>query len=499
MSRFPKRLPVSLIPDQGSGMNAAANSGDIQDTFLVFKVSELTQRIKSTLEEQFSFVWVEGELSNVTLHSSGHCYFTLKDDASQIRAVMFRSSLRCLPCKPENGVTVVVRGRLSVYEPRGEYQIIAEAMEPLGKGSLQLAFEQTKKKLAAEGLFDQARKRPLPVLPQKICIITSPTGAALKDILKIIDGRFANISIEVLPVRVQGGEAPREIIAALETVNTLPDIDVVIVGRGGGSMEDLWAFNDEGVARAISACRVPVISAVGHEIDFTIGDFAADLRAPTPSAAAEIVVEKKEAFIALISTLTHRLRQGLSMGLHRCRSSLDLTRRGVVNPRKRLEDLQLRSDDLGQRLQRFVLQNLLRRKDSRRYTIERLLSLSPMEKIQRLRSELLNHCHTISLSMQWGLERCSITLDKAMALLDDASPLMILKRGYSITRTWPEKTVVRDTSSLYPDQILEIKLYKGFFRCRVEETSGNEEKVNEPGDPPPTTSLSEAHDHRKTF
>ena len=432
----------------------------------ILKVSELTHQIKDLLEDEFSFLWVEGELSNVTLHSSGHCYFTLKDTKSQIRGVMFRSNVGSLRFKPENGITVVVRGRLGVYEPRGEYQIIVTAMNPLGKGSLQLAFEQTKKKLQAEGLFDPSLKQPLPSLPQRICIITSPTGAAIKDILRVLDNRFANLTIDIIPVRVQGAEAPREITAALEAVETLSNVDIVIVGRGGGSIEDLWAFNDEQVARAIAACPIPVVSAVGHEVDFTIADFVADLRAPTPSAAAEMVVEKKEALVESIHILQHRLQQNFHHSLRGYENRFELVRRSLADPRKRLDDCRLRTDDLTQKVHQRVQHCVERQFDYVENLKEKMHYRSPKNRVARLETHLAGQSQTLLMRVQWKMERYTRSLEKSMAQLDAASPLNILKRGYSITRTWPDKNVVKDaTVVLSLEQTVKCETSSGRGAC----------------------------------
>src|SRR3990170_5310628 len=262
----------------------------------VLTVSQLTSEIRAVLESTLGEIWVEGEISNCRLWNTGHLYFTMKDGGSQIRAVMFRSAVRSLKFKPEDGLHVVARGRVSVYEPKGEYQLVCDQMEPRGLGALQLAFEQLKKRLQAEGLFDAARKRPLPALPRKIGVVTSLDGAAIRDIINVLRRRYANAHLVIRPTRVQGEGAALEIARALKAIGRVPGVDVVIVGRGGGSIEDLWAFNEEVVARAIALMPVPVISAVGHETDVTIADFVADLRAPTPSAAAEIVVKAKEEF-----------------------------------------------------------------------------------------------------------------------------------------------------------------------------------------------------------
>src|SRR5438093_883041 len=286
-------------------------------------VTELTIRLRDVLEGEFFEVWVEGELSNCRIWNTGHLYFTLKDAASQIRGFMFRSALGYLKFKPVDGLRVVARGKISVYEPKGEYQLVCEHLEPQGLGALQLAFEQLKKRLQEEGLFDASRKRPLPVLPRKIGIVTSLDGAAIRDIIKVLRRRYANAHLVIRPTRVQGEGAALEIAQALKAIGRVGGVDVVIVGRGGGSIEDLWAFNEEIVARAIAGSPVPVIAAVGHESDVTIADFVADVRAPTPSAAAELVVARKEEFRARIDRLHDRLGaaargriQGLSRRVH---------------------------------------------------------------------------------------------------------------------------------------------------------------------------------------
>ena len=260
----------------------------------IYKVSEVTGIVKRTLENSpIASLWLEGEVSNFVRHSSGHLYFTLKDSKSQIKCVIFRSSADRLRFAPESGISIILYGKLTVYEPRGEYQIIGTRVEPLGIGDLQLAFEQLKNRLGAEGLFDEAHKKPIPLVPQRVGVITSPTGAAIRDILNVMGRRFSNVSILIHPVSVQGNAAPGEIAAAIDTMNAVGGLDVLIVGRGGGSVEDLWAFNEEVVARSIYASEIPVISAVGHEIDFTISDFVADYRAPTPSAAALLVPARR--------------------------------------------------------------------------------------------------------------------------------------------------------------------------------------------------------------
>src|SRR5258705_9694703 len=273
----------------------------------ILSVTALTIQIRDRLEASFFEVWVEGELSNCRLWNTGHLFFTLKDSSSQIRGFMFRSALRYLKFKPVDGLRVVARGKISVYEPKGEYQIVCEHLEPQGLGALQLAFDQLKKRLQAEGLFDVAKKRPPPALPRKIGVVTSLDGAAIRDILKVLRRRYRNVHVVIRPTKVQGEGAAAEIAHGLRQIVTVPGVDVVIVGRGGGSMEDLWAFNEEPVARAISVSPIPVISAVGHESDVTIADLVADVRAPTPSAAAELVVARKDEFVGRIDRLHDRL------------------------------------------------------------------------------------------------------------------------------------------------------------------------------------------------
>src|SRR5512133_1575027 len=288
----------------------------------VLTVTQLTAAVRELLETEFPEIWVEGEISNGRVWNTGHFYFTLKDGGAQIKAVMFRSAMRYLRFKPEDGLHVVARGRVSVYDPKGEYQLVCEHMEPHGLGALQLAFDQLKKRLQAEGLFDAARKRPLPALPSRIGIVTSLDGAAVRDIVKVLRRRYPNAHLVIRPTRVQGEGAAREVARALAAIGRVPGVGVIIVGRGGGSIEDLWAFNEEVVARAIYKSPAPVISAVGHEVDFTIADFVADVRAPTPSAAAEIVVSGKEEFCAHIDRLAGRLSAAVRMRLERKRIAL---------------------------------------------------------------------------------------------------------------------------------------------------------------------------------
>ncbi len=337
-------------------------------------VSELTRRIRETLETDFSDVWITGEISGLRVPSSGHLYFTLKDKGAQIKVVLFRSGSRFLKFVPKDGLEVILRGRLTVYDPRGEYQVVAEYMEPKGIGALQLAFIQLKEKLEKEGLFDQSRKRPLPGHPRRVGVVTSPTGAAIRDILNVLGRRAPGVNILMAPATVQGDSAPAEIAAAIADLNKISGLDVLIVGRGGGSMEDLAAFNTEIVARAIASSKIPVISAVGHETDFTIADFVADLRAPTPSAAAEIVAKNEEDIIAALGGLRSRLAYAALQHLRNLRAKVSFAERALVSPVRRMQDYALRLDEMSGRLSSAQSRLILTAKN-RLVSLSRALSL----------------------------------------------------------------------------------------------------------------------------
>src|SRR6266496_155007 len=317
---------------------------------VILSVSALTAVLRSHVESAFADIWVEGEVSNLRMPSSGHAYFTLKDATSQMRAVMFRSVGRFLRFHLKDGMCVICRGRLTVYEPKGDYQMLVDYAEPKGVGALQVAFEQLKERLAAEGLFEAARKRPLPVFPRRLGIITSPTGAAIRDIIQVAHRRWPNIELLLNPVGVQGIGAAAEIAKAIAELNELGGLDVLVVGRGGGSLEDLWAFNEEIVARAIVASRIPVVSAVGHEVDFTIADFVADVRAPTPTAAAELVVRDRQDLLNQAESFWKRSVQAVRARLRDCRACVEAERRGLLDPTALVVRAMQRRDDLEMRL-----------------------------------------------------------------------------------------------------------------------------------------------------
>jgi exodeoxyribonuclease VII large subunit len=386
-------------------------------------VSELTVRVRETLEANLEDCWVVGEISNFRVPPSGHFYFVLKDEQAQIAAVMFRGTNRSLAFRPEDGLQVFAHGHVSLYEVRGTLQFYVDAMEPCGLGSVHLALEQLKQRLAAEGLFAEERKRPLPFLPRRIGIITSIGGAAIQDMLVVLRQRMPAVNVVLRPVTVQGKEAPAEIVCALQDLQSVPDLDVIIVGRGGGSREDLWAFNDEAVARAIAGSAVPVVSAVGHEIDFTIADLVADRRAPTPTAAATIVVPSRHDLLAQIDRQRRLLTSAFRriLGLHRERLS-HLARR-LRDPRHTIENYRLRLDELGERA---VI------------AIGRILG----EKRLRIRA-LAEQLHALS-------------------------PLAVLDRGFALATRADSGAIVRDATTLAPGDLLRLRFARGTSSVRVE-------------------------------
>jgi exodeoxyribonuclease VII large subunit len=443
----------------------------------VYTVSELTAGIKGTLEGMFPAVWVEGEISNLRVPSSGHAYFTLKDEGAQLSAVLFRGRGRRVRFEPEDGMHVLAFGGLDVYAARGQYQLVVELMEPQGLGALQLAFEQLKRKLEAEGLFDDGRKRKLPVYPRVIGIVTSPTGAAIRDMLNIIGRRFGDLRILIAPVRVQGDGAPAEIVQALVNLQEMAELDVIVMGRGGGSIEDLWAFNDETVARAIVACRVPVISAVGHETDFTIADFVADLRAPTPSGAAELVVREKLAVIERLVDLYARLKQAMTADVTAQGERLQFLarRRVLTDPARALRDLYRRLDDLQGRL-RLGLRAGQRQIRHRLALLTQALSArNPAARISadvallgQLRGRLVS-------GAAHGVQASRARFATSVGRLESLSPLAVLSRGYSVTRL-PSGALVRSAAQARAGDLLEILLHQGALGARVTEVRERDER-----------------------
>jgi len=411
----------------------------------VLGVTEITRLIKTILEGEIGEVWVEGEMSNLRQPSSGHCYFTLKDETAQIRAVLFRGNQVGMKFRLKDGLLVRVFGEVSVYERSGDYQVIVRQIEEGGKGALQAKFEALKEKLLKEGLFDESRKKAIPLLPRHIGVVTSPTGAAIKDILKVISRRFSNLHVVIAPVKVQGDGAAEEIAAAIDLMNELGGFDVLIVGRGGGSLEDLWAFNEEIVARAIARSGIPVISAVGHEIDFTISDFVADLRAPTPSAAAEMVVGRKDAFERQFDETRRRIVRAMRESLLRARHSLQSAAGSYVfrEPRNLVRQYLQTLDNLGMRM-RHELQGGL---GTGRQRLDDIGS--------RMRHRML-----VS-GQSWRMQ-----IGKFEAQLKALNPLAVLGRGYSVTSD-ENGRIVRRVADLRTGQKLSTRVEEGTFESEV--------------------------------
>jgi exodeoxyribonuclease VII large subunit len=455
-------------------MTASHNGFDEMEPMRkIYTVSELNARIKSLLEEQFPFVWIVGEVSNFRTPLSGHFYFTLKDEASQISAVMFRGQQRKLKFQPEDGMRIIGMGRLSVYEPRGAYQIILEYLEPSGIGALQVAYEKLKERLANEGLFDEKHKKAIPFLPHKIALITSPSGAAVHDMLNIIDRRFSNVNIQIFGVKVQGEGTETEIVAALEHLNQQADIDVAIMARGGGSLEDLQAFNSESVARAIYISEIPIISGIGHETDYTIADFVADLRAPTPSAAAELAVPVKNELLQRLNSLSVDLRYRMTHLVRRFRINLTDMAQRLVDPRKQIEDRRLRIDDMAARLIRHVQMRLERQKERCVWWKDRLLNNSPVHQSRSLNVIVEQNSYKLLKSIINIINKKAADLRETRVQLQTLSPIAILKRGYSITRTIPDLNPVLDPGTVSIGQDLEVMVAKGTLTCRVKGKSEN--------------------------
>jgi len=438
------------------------------DSKKLITVSDLNCRIKASLEDSYADIWIEAEISNLRVPASGHCYLTLKDSASQLRAVMFRYARKKLRFIPQDGMKIMCFGSINVYEPRGEYQLNIERMEPRGVGALQLAFEQLKNKLAAEGLFDEDRKRPLPYLPQSIGVITSGTGAALRDILQVLTRRFPGLHIKVLPVAVQGEGAAREIATAIADANAHAVADILIVGRGGGSLEDLWAFNEECVARAISDSVIPVISAVGHEIDFTIADFVADMRAPTPSAAAELAVREKRELIRTVATMQAGLARRVLQRIAIERSAAGSAADRLVRSARMVTDAQLAHDDLQQRLFQTLPRVCVFCRMAEQSVRARLLALSPRQRIEAYRGTASFLQDALDRNSAFALERMRARLQTGLARLSGLNPAAVLARGFSIARVQPSGTVVRRAPDVKAGDRLRIELHKGSVDCLVE-------------------------------
>lgn len=414
----------------------------------VYTVSELTSAIKYLLEDNFSFVWVEGEISNARRPPSGHFYFTLKDHKAQLRAVLFKNQLPWLKFKPEDGIKVICQGRISTYEPRGEYQIIVEYLEPKGYGALQVAFEQLKKKLMEEGLF--YKKRPLPPLLRHIAVVTSPVGAAIRDFLRILLKNSPNIAVRIYPVKVQGEGAAEQIAQAIYDLNRMNWADAMVLTRGGGSLEDLWAFNEEIVARAIYASKIPVISAIGHEVDFTISDMVADLRAPTPSAAAEIITKKLE-------DLENRLKEWKDFLLR-------------ALSKQKIDNYSLHLDEVSQSLLKVMGHVINHKKICLSNLRDRFIMTHPKRQIINHREILKKEKRTLTINFKHYLERLNQYTEGLNQRLNTLGPLAVLKRGYALAFTLPERDIVRSATQVRRGDHILVKVAQGEIMSEVEGT-----------------------------
>jgi exodeoxyribonuclease VII large subunit len=434
----------------------------------ILSVSQLNRQARQLLETHLPLLWVEGELSNVSIPSSGHWYFTLKDDQAQVRCCMFRNRNMLVRFKPQQGQHVLIRARVSLYEGRGDYQIIAEHMEEAGSGALQRAFDELKHRLSAEGLFNEAHKKSLPHIPRHIAVITSPTGAAIRDVLSVLDRRFAHVPVTVIPVAVQGKESAPQIVKAIELANRANLFDVILLTRGGGSMEDLWSFNEEIVARAIFASQLPIVSALGHEVDFTIADFVADLRAPTPSAAAEILVPDGEEWLDKFIGFELLLEEAMLRKLSQLQKHLHHLRQRLRHPRARLEQQVQRLDNLELRLKNHI-ETLLNRHQHRLSQLRlRMQSHHPQVRLTQMRERLNTAQAGFHKAQTNYMDRQKQRLATAVRVLNTLSPLNTLERGYSITTDEQSGQIITRRDQVSSGQRIRTRVADGDFYSRVE-------------------------------
>ncbi|MGK0289123.1 MAG: exodeoxyribonuclease VII large subunit [bacterium] len=430
-------------------------------------VTQLTQRIKGSLEQKFDSVILQGEISSLVKPSSGHFYFTVKDQKSQIAGVMFRFANQKLRFQLQNGTEVILRGKITVYEPRGTYQLLVTHIDPIGDGALQLAFDQLKQKLVKEGLFDPQHKKEIPFLPQKIGIVTSPTGAAVQDILNVLERRFPSIPVVINPTQVQGANAGRDIAKAINDFQLFEDIDVLIVGRGGGSLEDLWAFNEEIVARAIFASKIPIVSAVGHEIDFTIADFVADERVPTPTAAAERVVPNRFEIIERLALLDRQLASAMKSITNTYKTRFEQTQERLQSPDRVIQAYIQRTDELTEQLKNKIQNKIKLEKLQVESLIQQLLLSSPKSSIQALQEKVTLYKTSITRQMKQILEKEKLHLEDTENLLNSVSPLSSFQRGYSIATNHKKKLISSVDQVEEGDQI-QVRVQDGNIQVKVE-------------------------------
>jgi len=433
----------------------------------ILSVSQLTHALRDLLEGAYPSVWVEGEISNFSAPASGHWYFTVKDEGASLSAAMFRGQNRRVRFRPEGGMSVLCHGRISVYPPRGNYQLIVDRIEPRGVGDLRLAFEQMRARLHSEGLFDESRKRQLPFLPVRVGIVTSPTGAAIRDMMRVLVQRYRPLEILLAPARVQGEGAAEEIAAALDLLDVDGRAQVVLCGRGGGSLEDLWAFNEETVARAIARCRIPVVSAVGHEVDVTIADLVADVRAATPSNAAELAVPVRAELDAALDDLRERLAQAAARDLDRKRALQQRLERHLIDPRRYLQIQAQRRDELEQRLFEGLERDIARRRERSLNALRRLRSASPAAHVRRGRDRLTSAVAALAQAQRHGWSLRQGALERTAGRLDALSPLGVLARGYAMASK--DGRILREAGRVHSGDLVRVRLHRGELGCTVDE------------------------------
>jgi exodeoxyribonuclease VII large subunit len=431
----------------------------------ILTVTQLNRTVKQALEGHFRLVWVEGEVSNLSKPQSGHIYFTLKDQQAQVRCALFRLRNFALPAEIENGMHILVCGKVTLYEGRGDYQLIIEHLEERGEGLLRKRFELLKRKLAEEGLFETTNKQPLPNFPKQIGIITSPTGAAIRDVLSVLNRRFASIPVIIYPTLVQGEQAAGQIASAISIAAERNECDVLIICRGGGSLEDLWAFNEEIVARAIFHCKIPTVSGIGHEVDFTIADFVADQRAATPSAAAELLSPNKHEYSQRISDFNNRLKQQIAAHINNKTLILERYRKSILHPKQLLQQLAQTVDFLQIRLQKIISMRLIKENENIRLLSLRIQHLNPSKLCLENQTKLHNYLHLLKHFVFKQLSESRQKLQEVGRALQMVSPLNTLERGYSIVMK--EKHVIQDISEVNLGDIIQVELHNGYLTCHV--------------------------------
>jgi len=449
----------------------------VKDLRQIFTVSNLTREIKTLIEERFPLVWVTGEISNFSLPASGHAYFSLKDSNAVISSVIFKNQKQRLRFMPANGMKITGMGRISLYEPRGSYQLIFEHMEPAGAGAIQAAFEQLKLKLAGQGFFDDSLKKKIPFLPCKISIVTSPTGSVIRDIINVSKRRFLNVPLEIVPVRVQGDGAELEISRAIELINERSGSDLIIVARGGGSLEDLWAFNSEKVALAIFNSVIPVISAVGHETDYTIADFVADLRAPTPSAAAELALPEKRALQLRLNELNLNLVNNIYTRLSSQKERINELTLRLKHPKRVVDDLRFKLEDLESRMTRQIKKKISSCNERVDWFTHTLYANGPEKMVSKGKKDVNSLVNILSTTINLILTKQQDKINGLTARLGALSPMAVLDRGYSITRKLPEKTIIMNSTMTNINETVEVLLARGSLQCQVKGKDGKKEDI----------------------